>query len=42
MTDEQKELCYEVQFALMRGIMKMNLETMWDLIQKAIEKVNDD
>ena len=37
LTREQHDLCYEIQFAIMREIVNLDHEKIWELIQKAIE-----
>ena len=41
LTDEQNDLCYEIQFAIIRAIINMNHDTMWELIQKAMDSGKD-
>lgn len=38
LTEEQHNLCYELQFALMRAIVNLDHEKMWKLIKDAIGK----
>ena len=37
LTDEQNDLCFEIQFEIIRAIINMNHDVMWELIQRAIE-----
>ena len=37
LTDEQNDLCYEIKFTLIRAIIHMNHDTMWELMRKAME-----
>lgn len=37
LTREQHDLCYAIQFAIMREIANLDHEKMWELIQKVIE-----
>lgn len=36
LTKEQKDICYEVMFALIRAITKFDLNKLWVLIREAI------
>ena len=38
LTREQHDLCYEIQFAIMREIVNLDHEKMWKLIRAAIKK----
>ena len=38
LTREQHDLCYEIQFAIMREVANLDHEKIWELIQKAIEE----
>ena len=38
LTKEQHDLCYEIQFAIMRSINNLDHDKLWPLIQKAIER----
>ena len=37
MTDEQKELVYEIQLSIVRAIVNMDPEKTWELIEKILE-----
>ena len=37
LTDEQNDICYEIQFALIRSILNLDHDKMWAMIQKAID-----
>ena len=37
LTDSQHDLCYEIQFALIRAIINIDHEKMWEHISKVIE-----
>lgn len=42
LTKAQNDVCYEIKFALIRGILNMKQDMLWELVQKAIkEKEND-
>ena len=41
LTEEQNDLCYEIQFALVRSIINLNHDKMWKIIQKAIDSTKE-
>ena len=36
LTKAQHDICYEIQFELIRGIMKISHDKIWDMITKAM------
>ena len=40
LTDEQNDICFEIQFALIRAIVNLDHDNMWKLIEKAMEEQN--
>ncbi len=38
LTQEQKDICYEIKFAIIRGVLNLDLNNMWKGIEKAVEK----
>ena len=36
MTEEQHELCYEIQLILIKAITQMDHEKLWELIEKVV------
>lgn len=38
LTKEQHDLCYEIQFAIMRAINNLDHNKLWPLIQEATER----
>ena len=37
LTDEQNDLCYSIQFAIIRAITDMNHDKMWEIMKEAIQ-----
>lgn len=38
MTDEQHELCYSIQLAIVKVIINLDHEKIWKIIEKEIKK----
>ena len=36
LTDEENNLCYEIKFALMRAISKIDHDTLWKMFAEAV------
>lgn len=37
LTEEQNNLCYEIQFSLIRAIINFDHDRMWEFMLKALE-----
>lgn len=38
LTEEQNNICYEIQFALIRAIINLDHDKMWQQISKEVDK----
>lgn len=38
MTKSQNDLCYELKLAIIRAIVNIDNELMWEIVKQAIEK----
>lgn len=36
MTEEQHELCYEIQLILIKAITQMDHDKLWELVEKVV------